>query len=197
MRRLIWVVVVLLGLVMMGVTLPGEKPYWIETPIYKILYSPVLEQPLRVEYSPQCALVDIERRGGFWTDPKYHTSDDRDYRDNVWDKGHMAPAASFNCTPEMLHMTFSYHNCALQHESLNRGVWSRLEGFERNLSIFYRVNVVIEPQFSEDSKRLETGATVPDGFWKTISWSDRVVKFYFENGPTSGRDWHEFIVEQD
>ena len=50
-----------------------------------------------------------------------------DYVNNVWDKGHLAPAAAFNCDRETIKKTFSYLNCALQHEGLNRGPWKELE----------------------------------------------------------------------
>jgi endonuclease G len=59
------------------------------------------------------------------------TSDGKDYEGNVWDKGHCAPAADFNCTRETLWQTFSYLNCILQHEKLNRGAWRLLEVRER------------------------------------------------------------------
>jgi DNA/RNA endonuclease G (NUC1) len=172
-----------------------DSIYIVETPIFSVQYNHTKQQPDRLEYRVQCTHGGVERSGDFWTDDRFETSDGYDYRDNVWDKGHLAPAVSFNCTKEMLKATFSYLNCALQHESLNRGAWARLEKFERNLAKFYEVNVIVEVLFEGDCEVLETGATVPSGFLKTIYWDDKMEMFYFPNEDTSGKDWFDFKVD--
>jgi len=128
----------------------------IETDIFTVEYSEELEQPLWVEYTVLCPNGDADRGGmDFYEEDGIHTSDDDDYKDNVWDKGHLAPAAAFNCDKEMLKKTFTYLNSALQHESLNRGIWNRLEGFERSLANFYEVSVRIEVIFTDESEIYE------------------------------------------
>ena len=67
----------------------------------------------------------------FYTPKDVYTSDNEDYKNNVWDKGHMAPAAAFTDTKEKLKTTFSYLNCSLQFDKLNRGAWRELEAQER------------------------------------------------------------------
>lgn len=173
-----------------------DSTYIVETPIYIVHYSYTKQQPLELEYIVRCTHGGVERSGDFWLDDRFTTSDGYDYRDNVWDKGHLAPAASFNCTEEMLRLTFSYLNCALQHESLNRGTWARLEKFERDLAKFYEVRVNIRVDFNEDCEVLETGATVPSGFWKTIEWDGKEEMFYFPNEDPEGKDWYDFRVEE-
>lgn len=180
----------------LNLTAQHDSVYVVETPIYLVHYSYTKQQPLKLQYTVQCTHGGVERSGDFRVDERFATSDGYDYRDNVWDKGHLAPAASFNCTEEMLRATFSYLNCALQHESLNRGAWARLEKFERDLAKFYQVNVVVKLDFNEDCEVLETGATVPVGFWKQIEWDDKVELFYFPNEDTSGKDWYDFRVEE-
>jgi DNA/RNA endonuclease G (NUC1) len=77
--------------------------------------------------------------------------------------------------------TFTYINCALQHQDLNRGVWKNLEVFERNLaSTGAKVKVTIKVDFT-NAKKLSTGATVPTGFWKVIEADGKVYEFYFLN----------------
>ena len=173
-----------------------DSIYYVETPIFKVKYSYTKQQPLELEYKITCTDGKVERSGDFWTDRRYYTSDGYDYADNVWDKGHLAPAATFNCSNEMLRLTFSYLNCALQHESLNRGVWSRLEAFERDLALFYDVRVVVEVEFDEHCIVLPTGATVPKGFWKTIYWDDNLATFYFPNDLITGKSWHDFMLTE-
>ena len=101
---------------------------WWTNPYFKIAYSEVLEEPRYVEYRVACPTGNASRSGmDFYKEKGIKTSDHNDYVNNEWDKGHMAPAADFNCTREMLLETFTYMNCALQHQSLNRGVWKKLE----------------------------------------------------------------------
>lgn len=168
----------------------------IETDIFKVNYSEVLEQPLWVEYTVLCPKPGVDRNGlDFYEEADVHTSDDDDYYANEWDKGHMAPAAAFNCDREMLKKTFTYLNSALQHESLNRGVWNHLERFERNLGNFYTVQVRVDVIFSDNPRKLPTGASIPSSFKKTIKWGDKVAVFEFPNQDTSGTDWTDYLIE--
>lgn len=154
----------------------------IQNEIYKIVYSEVLEQPKYIKYTVKCPDGNTSRSGmNFYKDGDVHTSDDEDYENNVWDKGHCAPAADFNCTREMLNKTFSYVNCVLQHEKLNRGVWRLLEEHERELAKSAAVTVEIKVDFCKRSLRLSSGATVPDGFWKMIYINGKLSECYYFN----------------
>jgi len=156
----------------------------IATDIYTVSYSEKLEQPLWIKYTVKCPNGTASRTGmDFYTDKNVHTSDAKDYVDNVYDKGHMAPAADFNCTKEMLYKTFSYVNCALQNQYLNRGVWKMLEVQERVWAINEMVSVTIRVIFTDGSSKLPTGATIPVGFLKTIYLHNtkKTYSFYFEN----------------
>lgn len=166
----------------------------VQTDIFRVSYSVEKEQPLWVEYTVLCPNGDASRSGmDFWEPDGIHTSDDEDYENNVWDKGHLAPAAAFNCNKEMLRKTFNYLNSALQHQSLNRGIWNRLEAFERNLANFYTVEVRVDVIFDENSQRLTTGAVVPSFFKKTMKWDDKTAEFLFPNIDTSGTDWIDYL----
>lgn len=166
----------------------------VQTDIFRVSYSVEKEQPLWVEYTVLCPNGDASRSGmDFWEPDGIHTSDDEDYENNVWDKGHLAPAAAFNCNKEMLRKTFNYLNSALQHQSLNRGIWNRLEAFERDLANFYTVEVRVDVIFDENSQHLATGAVVPSFFKKTMKWDDKTAEFLFPNIDTSGTDWIDYL----
>jgi len=184
----------------LGTTIAGQdkrESVIIQTEIFKVEYNEVLEQPMWVEYTIKCPNGDASRKGlDFWEPKGVHTSDDDDYSNNIWDKGHLAPAAAFNCSKEMLKKTFSYLNSSLQHESLNRGIWNRLEGFERNLANFYEVKVRIEVLFEGHCEVLPSGATIPSGFKKMIMWDGRVETFIFPNSDTKGTDWQDYHINE-
>jgi endonuclease G len=156
----------------------------VKTAIYEVNYSEKLEQPTWIKYTVLCPTGTASRAGmDFYTNDTIKTSNNDDYVKNLYDKGHLAPAADFNCTKEMLYQTFSYLNCALQNQYLNRGVWRMLEEYERELAKTETVTVTIDLVFSKKSIKLPTGATVPDGFYKTIRLekSKKTYKYYFAN----------------
>ena len=191
MKKLLLIFTLILPL-----TVFGQEIKIVETDLFNIGYSEQLQQPVWAEYTVKCPNGTAKRTGmDFYEDKEIFTSDDDDYSNNVWDKGHMAPAAAFSCTREMLRETFTFLNSALQHQSLNRGVWNRLEAFERDLANFYEVNVYIAVIFDENSEVLPSGATVPSGFRKTIYFDDNTVVFEFPNEKISGKRWIDFKID--
>jgi DNA/RNA endonuclease G (NUC1) len=158
-----------------------------KTPYYRVVYSEVLEQPKAVWYTVVCPNGTASRAGmDFYTEPTIKTSDNADYVNNEWDKGHMAPAASLNCTKEMLLTTFSYTNSALQQQSLNRGVWKKLEIQERTWAQTNTVTVYIRIEFDKTPKRVATNAAIPKGFYKELIVGNIKYCYYFPNiAPTS------------
>ncbi len=167
--------------------------------LFSGMYSEVYQQPLWITYKVLCPSGTASRVGmDFYTNDSIKTSDDLDYAANEYDKGHLAPAADFNCDKKMLFQTFSYLNCVLQQENLNRGVWRFLELHERELAKTNgNVNVRIEPIFSSKSKKLPTGATIPDGFTKIITVNGKVAeKYYFPNtAPDKGKKYLDYKVK--
>jgi DNA/RNA endonuclease G (NUC1) len=161
--------------------------------IYTVTYSEVLEQPLLVEYKVLCPNGNASRKGmNFYKNDSVLTSDNADYKSNVWDKGHMAPAADFNCTKEMLKQTFSYLNCALQHQDLNRGLWRLLEAYERELANEGEVCVIIKVHY-DNPEILPTGATVPTGFTKKIFFEGSLLEcYYFPNSKPTKSSFRDY-----
>jgi len=174
-------------LVMSSVTLSAQRDSVVfGNDLFFGIYSEVYQQPLTLSYTVMCPNGDASRYGmDFYVNDSVITSDNEDYRNNVWDKGHIAPAAAFNCDLITLYKTFSYLNCSLQHQNLNRGLWRSLESYERKLALCNKVFVVVDLVFSEKSEKLETGAVVPDGFKKSVYVNDTLTgSYYFPNTPT-------------
>ena len=139
----------------------------VETSIFKVWYSETKEQPVKLIYKSSNRPKNVDRGSmNFYTEDNYYTSDSKDYYRNVWDKGHLAPAATFSDSMENLKQTFSYLNCALQNQYLNRGQWRLLEEAERDWDDYEELEVTIDIEFSDSI--LPTGATIPSKFIKHI-----------------------------
>jgi endonuclease G len=168
----------------------------VKTDIFEVSYSEKFEQPLRVKYRVLCQDGKASRQGmDFYTEKDHKTSDAKDYENNIYDKGHCAPAADFNCDKIMLLKTFTYLNCTLQNQFLNRGAWRLLEVHERELAKKFIVNVEIKLIFSDKSIKLPTGATVPDAFLKTIKYESKVEKYYFINEKPKSNNYKLYLVK--
>lgn len=170
---------------------------FVKTKDYDVMYSEKLEQPIWVKYIVKCPHGNYPRKNmNFYINDSIHTSDDLDYKNNIYDKGHLAPAADFNCDSQTLIITFSYLNCSLQNQNLNRGAWKSLEFYERDLAAKYTlINIEVYCVFSDKSKKLLTGATVPDGFYKIIYYNNKKFKFYFPNTDSKEKDFMKYLVK--
>ena len=158
-----------------------DSVYW-NTPYFVINYSEILEGPRSIRYSVACPNGTASRKGmDFYTEKGIKTSDNKDYEANEWDKGHMAPAASLNCNQDMLWETFTYINSSLQHQSLNRGVWKKLEMRERELATKNEVKVFIRVEYPIPPVKVTAGASIPSGYYKELKIGERRECYYFPN----------------
>ena len=167
----------------------------VENQVFKVWYNEVYEQPMKLIYTSTNRPKGVDRGSmDFHTEKDVHTSDKADYYRNIYDKGHLAPAATYSDVYENLYTTFSYLNCALQDQYLNRGEWRLLEEEERKWDDESNLTVTVELVFDEGHLVLPTGGHVPTDmikhikFEKTGSWRC----FEFENvKPTKGWEEHE------
>ena len=160
----------------------------IDKGIYRVSYNEVYQQPNWVEYVVSNSPKNVDRGSmDFYIENGVTTSDDVDYSNNKWDKGHLAPAASFSDSYDNLNTTFSFLNCALQVDNLNRGEWAELEQQVRDWSSTSgNISVRVELVFSDGHTVLSTDAHVPTGFWKNLTFNDGSSKcFYFPNENTT------------
>ena len=192
-------------LLMCNIALAQSKDYivTIKTDIYEVLYNTKFQQPIAVNYTVFCKpdSPKYDRDGiSFKPYPGLVTSNGADYTANVYDKGHMAPASTFACKESWLKETFSYANCALQHQGLNRGTWAALERFERNLAgVHQEVEVYIEIYFSDKWTSNSNPARIPSNFVKVITWKqngkEKSISFDFPNEDTTGKSFWQFQIK--
>lgn len=164
---------------------------------YRVCYSETYQEPVWVEYTVACTEGKFSRKGlDFYLEPGIKTADNADFEANEWDKGHMAPAADFACDSLALRATFSYLNCALQQENLNRGVWRHLETRERELAKQWTVKVRIDVVNGPSKKTLSTGARIPDAFIKTLSYGSNTEVYRFPNTKPTSSDPQAYRVNK-
>jgi len=169
----------------------------IKTSMFEIVYSEKLEQPKFIRYIVQCSNGTASRIGmDFYVCDSIKTSDNGDYENNQFDKGHLAPAADFNCDKKTLFKTFTYLNCSLQQENLNRTTWRLLEVRERELSKTSKVvQVEIRCIFGPQSIKLPSGATIPTAYRKTIKYDGKTEVYYFKNEKPLSTDFTKYKVK--
>ena len=171
----------------------------VTTNIFQISYNEIFEQPNWVKYTVRDIVKNADRDGmNFYTVDSIYTSDDNDYYSNRWDRGHMAPAGSFNDSYENLYSTFTYLNVALQYDDLNRGAWVDLEEQVREWADDYGdIDIEIYLEFNSNHITLETGAHVPTALYKFVFFPDSSKKcFYFPN-VSPEKVWTEYEIECD
>ena len=197
--RLIKLLVV--SLILMGCEKEGfaQEPLrpnvYVENQVFKVWYNEAFEQPMKLIYTSTNRPKNVDRGSmNFYTEKDVHTSDNADYYRNIYDKGHLAPAATYSDSYENLKLTFSYLNSALQNQYLNRGEWRLLEEAEREWDDESNLEVTVELLFDPGLIILPTGGHVPTDmikhiyFEKTGSWRC----FAFENEkPEKGWEEHE------
>ena len=168
----------------------------VTTNIFEISYNEIFEQPNWVKYTVRDIFKNADRDGmNFYTVDSIYTSDDNDYFSNRWDRGHMAPAGSFNDSYENLYSTFTYLNVALQYDDLNRGAWVDLEEQVRKWADeFGDIGVEIYLEFDSNHIILDTGAHVPSAFYKYVNFPDESKKCYYFPNISPNKSWSEYEV---
>jgi DNA/RNA endonuclease G (NUC1) len=165
----------------------------IDKGIYKVSYNEIYEQPNWVEYTVSNRPKNVDRGNkDFYLEKGVFTSNDDDYYKNEWDKGHLAPAATFSDSEENLNKTFSFINCTMQIDNLNRGEWAQLEQQVRDWSVSGNIKVKIELVFAADHEVRSTGVHIPTGFWKNLTFANgNQTCYYFPNSSTN-KNWDKY-----
>jgi endonuclease G len=170
------------GFLLLSLTTFGQDTIRVKNNVFEVLYSQKLEQPLWLKYRSTNRPTNVNRGTmDFYTEKNIKTSDGEDYKANIYDKGHLAPAASFSDNMENLKQTFSYLNCMMQDQYQNRGEWRLLEEQERKWDDEEPLTVIIKVFFDKIPKRVPTNAAIPSHMQKHI---------YFEKS----KKWRCFVL---
>ena len=162
-------ILALLLIITLSISVNAQDTVRVKNQVFEILYSQKLEQPVWIKYKSTNRPTNVNRGSmDFYKEPNIKTSDEDDYRSNVYDKGHGAPAATFSDNMENLKQTFSYLNSILQNQYLNRGEWRLLEEQIRKWDDAESITVIIDLIFDNPAKRVETNAAISSVLKKHI-----------------------------
>jgi DNA/RNA endonuclease G (NUC1) len=162
-------ILALLLIITLSIGVNAQDTVRVKNQVFEILYSQKLEQPVWIKYRSTNRPTNVNRGSmDFYKEPNIKTSDEDDYRSNVYDKGHGAPAATFSDNMENLKQTFSYLNSILQNQYLNRGEWRLLEEQIRKWDDAESITVIIDLIFDNPAKRVETNAAISSVLKKHI-----------------------------
>jgi len=159
---------ILIGFLLLSLISFGQDVR-IKNKVFEVLYSQSLEQPLVIKYRSLNRPTKVNRGTmDFYKEENIKTSDADDYKANIYDKGHGAPAATFSDNMVNLKQTFSYLNCIMQDKYLNRGEWRMLEEQIRKWDDTENITVLIKTFFDKPVKKVATGAAIPSYLQKHI-----------------------------
>ncbi len=162
-------ILLVFGLILISLSSFSQDTIRVKNQVFEVLYSQNLESPLWLKYRSTNRPTNVNRGTmDFYTEKNIKTSDANDYAKNIYDKGHLAPAASFSDNMENLKQTFSYLNCMMQDQYQNRGEWRLLEEQERKWDDDENLTVIIKVFFDKVPKRVPTNAAIPSHMQKHI-----------------------------
>ncbi len=134
---------------------------------------------------------NIKKRPRFYPDkaiPARYRTKSSDYTKNEFhaDRGHLAPDASFDYSPQALRSVYSMANIIPQYKWINRKTWVKAEKYERMIAAkLGEVTVINGVIYGKHPKRMKkSGIAWPKAFWKML-YDDAGFErcFYYENDP--------------
>ena len=157
----------------------------------EICYDNALKVAKSVSYTLEGDLVhelNIRERPSFYEESSLedeNRANTRDYTHSGYDRGHLAPDASFDWSQESLDATYSLANIIPQIPDVNQGLWVKVEFYEREVAVQRgSVHVLNIVKYNVTPERIGTnGIAVSDGYYKVLydEESDYKECFYYAN----------------
>lgn len=174
---------------------------------YTLSYNEPHEQAAWVAYPLTAEQIrgDEERDNVFMNDPivKSGSAVTADYTKSGYDRGHLAPAADFRSSFQLMKETFYMSNISPQEPQFNRGIWSDLERMVRVWAQKYdKVYVVTGPVLRPRLPKIGriNQVSVPEYFYKVILYAEppyvKGIAFLLKN-EASEQPLSTFVVSID
>ena len=161
----------------------------IKYPTYSICYDYSLRAATAVWYTlsyKDVNRVNIKKRPSFHVEQQVPSSSrarPKDYSHSGFDRGHMAPDASFDYNMEVLNTVYSMANIVPQYPAVNRHQWIKAERYERLIAtVASSVKVINIIKYPKHPQRIgKHKIAVPNRFYKVLLFSDEIRVFSYEN----------------
>ena len=174
---------------------------------YTLKYVEKYELPAWVAYVLQQNQIDGKeaRENEFMPDPAVRsgTAVSADYTRSGYDRGHMAPAADFKDSYQVMKETFYMSNICPQQPQFNRGIWLELEKMVRAWAYKYqKIYVVTGPVLQPGLPTIGrlNKVAVPKQFYKVVLYINppyvKGIAFLMDNRP-SNAPLTNFVVPID
>jgi endonuclease G len=195
MRNIFLVIGLLFGSIVYGQNLPRIED--LDDQIiyhhgFTLSYNETCEQPNWVLY--QVTKEDLEnkvakRKNNFKEDVDIITGSatPQDYYKSGFDRGHLAPAATFVDDQREMDESFLMSNMSPQNPSFNRGVWKRLEEYERKMAMEKdSVWVISGPVLNTTLPKIgDNRVCIPELYYKVIYTEGFIMCFILKNEKSS------------
>ena len=130
----------------------------------------------------------IKKRPSFYKEPtleKKYQIVTTDYTNSGYDRGHLAPDASFDWSQESLDAIYSLANIIPQAPQVNRNMWVKVEDYARDKAMeLGTIDVINVIKYSTNHKTIgKNKMAVSRGFYKVLYNNDENYKecFYYTN----------------
>jgi len=106
-----------------------------------------------------------------------------DYTNSGYDRGHLAPDASFDWSQESLDSTYSLANIIPQVPEVNQHMWVDVENYERSKAVdLGTVNILNIVKYSNTPTRIGANQiAVSEGYYKVLYKDEYQECFYYAN----------------
>jgi endonuclease G len=156
-----------------------------------ICYDYKMKEAKSVAYKLDGDLVNelnIKDRPSFYEeeaiDERYR-AEDRDYVHSGYDRGHLAPDASFDWSKESLEATYSLANIIPQAPTVNRKMWVKVEQYARDKAVeLGEIEVINVVKFSDEPEYIgKNRIAISMGYYKILINEQENYKecFYYSN----------------
>jgi len=163
----------------------------VDKEFFEVCYSYDLKVAKAVIYRLEGDLVNelnIKERPDFYEEeqiPKEYRAEYSDYTNSGYDRGHLAPDASFDWSIESLEATYSLANIIPQVPQVNRYGWANLEQYVRDQAVeLGYIDVINVVEYKDSPERIgENQIAVSSGYYKILLNEDENYKecFYYKN----------------
>jgi len=142
---------------------------------YTLSYNETHEQANWVRY--MVTKTDLEnsvakRKNNFKEDKSIKSGSAQlvDYKGSGYDRGHLAPAATFVDSQIEMDESFYMSNMTPQHPSFNRGIWKKLETYERKSAMDRdTIYVICGPVLTDNLKTIGPNrVSIPKLYFKIL-----------------------------